>query len=38
VAELTAMISLQRQFEMQIKMMKTAEELSSSAAQVLSLS
>lgn len=38
VAELTAMISLQRQFEMQVKMMKTAEELSSSAAEVLSLS
>ena len=37
VAELTAMIGLQRQFEMQVKMMKTAEELSSSASEILSL-
>ncbi len=38
VEDLTSMISLSRQFEMQVKMMKTAEENSSKAAEVLSLS
>lgn len=38
VNELTSIISLSRQFEMQVKMMKTAEELSSAATQVLRLS
>jgi flagellar basal-body rod protein FlgF len=38
VSELTAMITLQRQFEMQVKMMKTAEEMSSAASEILSLS
>lgn len=38
VDDLTSMISLSRQFEMQVKMMKTAEENSSKAAEVLSLS
>jgi flagellar basal-body rod protein FlgF len=38
ISELTSMISLQRQFEMQVKMMKTAEENSSAAAEVLSMS
>lgn len=37
VDDLTSMISLSRQFEMQVKMMKTAEENSSKAAEVLSL-
>lgn len=38
VAELTSIISLSRQFEVQVKMMKTAEENSSAAAQILQLS
>lgn len=38
VDDLTSMISLSRQFEMQVKMMKTAEENSSKAAEVLSMS
>jgi len=38
ISELTAMIGLQRQFEMQVKMMKTAEEMSTSASEILSLS
>ncbi|SFF97614.1 flagellar basal-body rod protein FlgF [Neptunomonas qingdaonensis] len=38
VNELTSIISLSRQFEMNIKMMKTAEENSSAATQILSLS
>ncbi|MGB0466183.1 MAG: flagellar basal body rod protein FlgF [Pontibacterium sp.] len=38
VHELTSMITLARQFEMQIKMMKTAEENSSAATQILKLS
>ena len=38
VEELTAIISLSRQYEIQVKMMKTAEENSSSAARVLQLS
>jgi flagellar basal-body rod protein FlgF len=38
ISELTAMIGLQRQFEMQVKMMKTAEEMSSAASETLSLS
>ncbi|MBA4500906.1 flagellar basal-body rod protein FlgF [Marinobacterium marinum] len=38
VADLTAMISLSRQFEMQVKMMKTAEENSSAAAKILQMS
>ncbi|ALO34261.1 flagellar biosynthesis protein FlgF [Colwellia sp. MT41] len=35
IHEMTAMISLQRQFEMQLKMMKTAEEIDASAASLL---
>ncbi|MBV0934057.1 flagellar basal-body rod protein FlgF [Marinobacterium weihaiense] len=38
VEDLTAMISLSRQFEMQVKMMKTAEENSSAAAKILQMS
>lgn len=38
VEDLTAMISLSRQFEMQVKMMKTAEENSSAASKILQLS
>lgn len=38
VHELTSMITLARQFEMHIKMMKTAEENSSAATQILKLS
>jgi flagellar basal-body rod protein FlgF len=38
ISELTAMIGLQRQFEMQVKMMKTTEEMSTSASEILSLS
>ncbi len=33
--EMTEMIALQRQFEMQLKMMKTAEEIDSSASSLL---
>ena len=32
---MTEMIALQRQFEMQLKMMKTAEEIDESAASLL---
>jgi flagellar basal-body rod protein FlgF len=35
LSEMTDMIALQRQFEMQLKMMKTAEEVDSSAASLL---
>ena len=35
IAEMTAMISLQRQFEMQLKLMKTAEEIDASSASLL---
>jgi flagellar basal-body rod protein FlgF len=35
VNEMTEMIALQRQFEMQLKMMKTAEENDSSASSLL---
>ena len=35
IGEMTAMISLQRQFEMQLKLMKTAEEIDASAASLL---
>ncbi|MGJ8692800.1 MAG: flagellar basal-body rod protein FlgF [Thalassotalea sp.] len=35
VGEMTAMISMQRQFEMQLKLMKTAEEIDASSAQLL---
>ena len=35
ISEMTDMIALQRQFEMQLKMMKTAEEVDSSAASLL---
>jgi flagellar basal-body rod protein FlgF len=35
VGEMTAMISIQRQFEMQLKLMKTAEEIDSAAASLL---
>ncbi|MDP7591934.1 MAG: flagellar basal body rod protein FlgF [Litorilituus sp.] len=35
INEMTAMIALQRQFEMQLKMMKTAEEIDSSASSLL---
>ncbi|MFC6669799.1 flagellar basal-body rod protein FlgF [Marinobacterium aestuariivivens] len=38
VSELTDIISLARQFEMQVKLMKTAEENSTAAARVLQLS
>jgi flagellar basal-body rod protein FlgF len=38
VSELTGMISSSRQFEMQIKMMKTAEENSEAAASILKMS
>ncbi|KEA64327.1 Flagellar basal-body rod protein FlgF [Marinobacterium lacunae] len=38
VGEMTAIISLSRQFEMQVKMMKTAEENSSAATEILKLS
>ena len=38
VSEMTSIISLSRQFEVQVKMMKTAEENSSAAAEILSLS
>lgn len=38
VTELTSMISLAKQFEMNIKMMKTAEENSSAATKILQLS
>ncbi|WP_432697701.1 flagellar basal-body rod protein FlgF [Marinobacterium sp. YM272] len=38
VEELTSMISLSRQFEMQVKMMKTAEENSSRATEILRIS
>ena len=37
VNELTSIISLSRQFEMNIKMMKTAEENSSAATKILQL-
>ncbi|WP_315981299.1 flagellar basal body rod C-terminal domain-containing protein [Aliamphritea spongicola] len=37
VSELTSIISLSRQYEMQVKMMKTAEENSSAAARILQL-
>nr|WP_320136786.1 flagellar basal body rod protein FlgF [uncultured Amphritea sp.] len=37
ISELTSVIDLARQFEMQVKMMKTAEENSSAATQILSL-
>ncbi|MBD1390830.1 flagellar basal-body rod protein FlgF [Neiella sp. HB171785] len=37
VNEMTNLISLQRQFEMQIKMMKTVEEMDSSSSSLLSL-
>ncbi len=35
VAEMTEMIALQRQFEMQLKLMKTVEEMDSSSSQLL---
>jgi flagellar basal-body rod protein FlgF len=35
ISEMTDMIALQRQFEMQLKMMKTAEEVDSSASSLL---
>jgi len=35
INEMTDMIALQRQFEMQLKMMKTAEEIDSSASSLL---
>ncbi|OUR60560.1 flagellar biosynthesis protein FlgF [Colwellia sp. 39_35_sub15_T18] len=35
ISEMTAMIALQRQFEMQLKMMKTAEEIDTSSAALL---
>jgi len=35
IGEMTAMISIQRQFEMQLKLMKTAEEIDSASAQLL---
>jgi len=35
IGEMTAMISLQRQFEMQLKLMKTAEEIDASSASLL---
>jgi flagellar basal-body rod protein FlgF len=35
INEMTEMIALQRQFEMQLKMMKTAEEIDSSASSLL---
>jgi flagellar basal-body rod protein FlgF len=35
ISEMTEMIALQRQFEMQLKMMKTAEEIDTSAASLL---
>lgn len=35
ISEMTDMIALQRQFEMQLKMMKTAEEIDSSASSLL---
>ena len=35
INEMTAMISLQRQFEMQLKLMKTAEEIDASSASLL---
>ncbi|MCJ8296763.1 MAG: flagellar basal-body rod protein FlgF [Colwellia sp.] len=35
ITEMTEMIALQRQFEMQLKMMKTAEEIDASAASLL---
>jgi flagellar basal-body rod protein FlgF len=35
IREMTAMISLQRQFEMQLKLMKTAEEIDASSASLL---
>lgn len=35
VGEMTAMIALQRQFEMQLKLMKTAEEIDASSASLL---
>ncbi|MBP0048554.1 flagellar basal-body rod protein FlgF [Marinobacterium sp. AK62] len=38
IDDLTSMISLSRQFEMQVKMMKTAEENSSKAAEILRMS
>lgn len=38
VAEMTEVISLSRQFELQVNMMKTAEENSSAATEILSLS
>ena len=38
VSELTGIISTSRQFEMQIKMMKTAEENSETAASILKMS
>lgn len=38
VSEMTSIINLARQFEVQVKMMKTAEENSSSAANILQLS
>jgi len=38
VAELTSVINLSRQFEVQVKMMKTAEENSSAATKILQLS
>jgi len=38
INELTSIISLSKQFEMQIKMMKTAEEISSSGSSILRMS
>lgn len=38
VAEMTAMLSLSRQFELHVKMMRTAEENSSSVARIMQLS
>ena len=35
LAEMTEMIALQRQFEMQLKMMKTAEEIDASSSSLL---
>ncbi|WP_348253836.1 flagellar basal body rod C-terminal domain-containing protein, partial [Salmonella enterica] len=38
VAEMTAMLSLSRQFELHVRMMKTAEEGASSMARIMQLS
>jgi len=38
VSEMVALISLQRQFEMQVKMMKTAEEIEATGAQLMKTS